>query len=42
MANSTENLDLYVVAQQQFDRALNWVDDLKQGMIELLLIYVSS
>ena len=35
--NSTgENLDLYVVAQQQFDRALNWVDDLKSGMIDAL------
>ena len=27
--------DLYGVSQQQFDRALAWVDDLKLGMIEM-------
>jgi glutamate dehydrogenase (NAD(P)+) len=34
--NHSENLDLYVVATQQFDRALAWVDDLKEGMIDYL------
>ena len=34
--DSGENLDLYVVAQNQFDRALAWVDDLKGGMIDYL------
>ena len=32
-----EQVDLYVVAQQQFDRALTWVDDLKEGMIDYLI-----
>jgi glutamate dehydrogenase (NAD(P)+) len=32
-----EDLDLFVVAQQQFDRALNWVDDLKAGLIDHLI-----
>ena len=32
-----ENLDLYTVAQQQFERALNWVDDLKAGMVDYLI-----
>jgi glutamate dehydrogenase (NAD(P)+) len=37
MNNSAgESLDLYVVAQEQFDRALSWVDDLKQGLIDYL------
>ena len=31
-----ENLDLYVMAMGQFDRALTWVDDLKGGMIDHL------
>jgi len=34
--NKNEELDLYVVAQNQFDRALAWVDDLKEGMIDYL------
>jgi glutamate dehydrogenase (NAD(P)+) len=34
--NNNEDLDLYVVAQNQFDRALAWVDDLKAGMIDYL------
>jgi glutamate dehydrogenase (NAD(P)+) len=34
--NHSENLDLYVVATRQFDRALAWVDDLKDGMIDYL------
>jgi glutamate dehydrogenase (NAD(P)+) len=29
-----ENVDLYLVAQEQFDRALTWVDGLKTGMID--------
>ena len=36
MGNDNENNDLYVVAQQQFDRALAWVDDLKDGMLDYL------
>lgn len=32
-----ENLDLYIVAQQQFERALNWVGDLKAGMVDYLI-----
>ncbi|MDH3747868.1 MAG: Glu/Leu/Phe/Val dehydrogenase [Gammaproteobacteria bacterium] len=28
-----ENLDLNIVAQQQFDRALTWIDDVKAGLI---------
>jgi glutamate dehydrogenase/leucine dehydrogenase len=36
MGNNNENNDLYVVAQQQFDRALAWVDDLKDGMLDYL------
>jgi glutamate dehydrogenase/leucine dehydrogenase len=27
-------LDLYVIAQQQFDRALSWIHDLKSGLID--------
>jgi glutamate dehydrogenase (NAD(P)+) len=34
--NKNEELDLYVVAQNQFDRALTWVNDLKEGMIDYL------
>ena len=30
-------LDLYVIAQQQFDRALSWIDDLKSGLIDYLV-----
>jgi glutamate dehydrogenase (NAD(P)+) len=30
-------LDLYVIAQQQFDRALAWIDDLKSGLIDYLV-----
>ncbi len=32
-----ENLDLYIVTQQQFERALNWVGDLKAGMVDYLI-----
>ena len=31
-----EDLDLYVMALEQFDRALAWVDDLKDGMLDHL------
>ena len=31
------DLDLYVVAQQQFERALSWIDDLKAGLVEYLI-----
>jgi glutamate dehydrogenase (NAD(P)+) len=30
-------LDLYVIAQHQFDRALSWIDDLKSGLIDYLV-----
>ena len=30
-------LDLYVIAQQQFARALAWIDDLKAGLIDYLV-----
>jgi glutamate dehydrogenase (NAD(P)+) len=32
-----EQVDLYVVAQQQFARALSWMDGLKEGMIDYLI-----
>jgi glutamate dehydrogenase (NAD(P)+) len=32
-----ESVDLYVVAQQQFQRALSWIDGLKEGMIDHLM-----
>lgn len=32
-----ENTDLFVVAQQQFDRALTWIDDLKAGLVDHLV-----
>ena len=32
-----ENTDLYVVAQQQFERALRWIDDLKAGLVDYLI-----
>ena len=34
---SREQVDLYVVAQQQFARALSWMDGLKEGMIDYLI-----
>ena len=40
MSNAAEaesGLDLYVIAQRQFDRALSWVDDLKSGLIDYLV-----
>lgn len=32
-----EQTDLYVVAQQQFERAIGWIDDLKAGLVEYLI-----
>ena len=32
-----ESLDLLVVARQQFDRALSWIDDLKAGLVDYLI-----
>ncbi|MGI9247867.1 MAG: Glu/Leu/Phe/Val family dehydrogenase [Woeseiaceae bacterium] len=32
-----ENLDLFVNARHQFDRALTWIDDLKVGVIDYLI-----
>ena len=36
-AGADNGLDLYVIAQQQFDRALSWIDDLKAGLIDYLV-----
>ena len=32
-----ENLDLFVNARHQFERALTWIDDLKVGLVEYLI-----
>ena len=32
-----ENLDLFVNAQLQFERALTWIDDLKAGIVDYLI-----
>jgi len=32
-----ENLDLFVNAQKQFERAVTWIDDLKVGLIDYLI-----
>jgi glutamate dehydrogenase (NAD(P)+) len=32
-----EDLDLFVNARQQFDRALTWIDDIKVGLIDYLI-----
>ncbi len=40
MSNAVDadnGLDLYVIAQHQFDRALSWIDDLKSGLIDYLV-----
>ncbi len=34
---SAESLDLFVNAKQQFERALTWVDGLKEGIIDFLI-----
>ena len=36
-AGADNGLDLYVIAKQQFDRALSWIDDLKAGLIDYLV-----
>jgi glutamate dehydrogenase (NAD(P)+) len=36
-AGADNGLDLYVIAQQQFNRALSWIDDLKSGLIDYLV-----
>jgi glutamate dehydrogenase (NAD(P)+) len=33
----TENLDLFVNARHQFDRALTWIDDIKVGIVDYLI-----
>jgi len=33
----SESLDLLVVARQQFNRAMSWIDDLKAGLVDYLL-----
>jgi glutamate dehydrogenase (NAD(P)+) len=35
--NTTESLDLFVNATQQFERALTWVDGIKEGIINFLI-----
>ena len=34
---TTESLDLFVNATQQFERALTWVDGIKEGIIDFLI-----
>lgn len=34
---TVESLDLFVNATQQFERALTWVDDIKEGIIDFLI-----
>ena len=36
-AKANPDLDLYVIAQQQFERALSWIDDLKAGLVDYLI-----
>jgi len=36
-AGAGNGLDLYVIAQQQFERALSWIEDLKSGLIDYLV-----
>jgi glutamate dehydrogenase (NAD(P)+) len=33
----TEQVDLSVVAEEQFERAITWIDDLKRGMVDYLI-----
>ena len=35
--SKAENLDLFVNAQLQFERALTWIDDLKAGIVDYLI-----
>ena len=34
---NVESLDLFVNATQQFERALSWVDGIKEGIIDFLI-----
>ena len=34
---NAESLDLFVNATQQFERALNWVDGIKEGLVDFLI-----
>jgi len=34
---SAESLDLFVNATRQFERALNWVDGIKEGLVDFLI-----
>ena len=36
-ADTAENLDLFVNAKQQFERALAWIDGIKVGIIDYLI-----
>lgn len=36
-AKTQQDLDLFVIAQRQFDRALSWVDNLKEGLVDYLV-----
>lgn len=36
-AQANDVQDLFVVAQEQFERALTWIDDLKEGMVDYLV-----
>lgn len=37
VTQADDSRDLYVVAQQQFDRALPWIDDVKAGLVDYLV-----
>lgn len=37
-SRDSKQADLYAVAQQQFERAVTWIDDLKLGLVESLLL----
>lgn len=36
-ATAPENVNLFTVAEQQFERAITWIDDLKEGMVDHLI-----
>jgi len=36
-AGADNGLDLYIIAQRQFERALSWIEDLKSGLIDYLV-----
>ena len=35
---TTESLDLFINATQQFERALTWIDGIKEGIMAFLII----